>query len=517
MIGIFPYRSEVELKKLPTSTLKFILACSVVHFFTWRIGRNSEYLLWDWFDSVGFYYLFPFSALSSIFVHGDFEHLFFNMFFFWLFAGPIEVAEGKKRFWKLVIFSAFFSSYFSFFLKWLFWVLVPVPSDDFQLFFAKYLNVYESVGIGASGVVCAFAGAYLIRFWRSKLYAVLTISGLPVKRIAISPWVMVLGYWFIRDVLYGVLFQGIFPVSGIGHFAHLGGFIAGFILGYRWGFHKNMKRDWLCQQAEELASAPYTGGEASLKTYQQALELDPKNGRILLEIARLYYFLGREEESEKYYRKAVIRLFEQGEEKTLAKAYQEAVKRFELVFLSEKELELVRILLKEGHWQSAKKALEKYIKEIAKKSAQSCYLRANLIYAYILDHYLHHPREAKELVLKLAEQFPSHPLLKYPLQRLEVCGEGELFYFNPAMPGFPFAKKKPEPEPAYKKWISKPMPSPQGEPPKFLSLKLRKRFLILFFLSIPLSFIIIIILLWLVCIFDMAITALGGTSFFSLV
>jgi len=504
MIGIFPYRSEVELKKLPTSTLKFILACSLVHLFTWRIGRTSEYLLWDWFDSVGFYYLFPFSALSSIFVHGDFEHLFFNMFFFWLFAGPVEVLEGKRRFWKLVIISAFCSAYFSYFLRWLFWLLPNYSDPDIAL--GRYFNLIE-VSIGASGVVSAFAGAYLLRFWKSRLYAVLTLGSLPVKRIIISPWLMVLGFWFLDDMVKGIIFQGLFPSTYIDHFAHLGGFICGFFLSWRWGFHKNMKRDWLCQQAEELASAPYTGGEASLKTYQQALELDPKNGRILLEIARLYYFLGREAESEKYYRKAVMRLFEK-EDAELGKAYQEAVDRFELIFLSEKELELVRILLKEGHWQSAKKALEKYIKEIAKKSAQSCYLRANLIYAYILDHYLHHPREAKELVLKLVEEFPNHPLLKYPLQRLEACSQEELFYFNPEVKGFPFVGKNP-----WKNSEKKSSPHTNEPSSKFLSLKFRRGFLYLLFLAIPLGYALFFFSAWFAQILEVICRVLGRAYF----
>jgi len=512
MVGLFPYRSEVELKKLPTSTLKFILACAVVHIFTWWIGRTSEYLLLDWFVSVGFDYLFPFSALSSIFVHGDFEHLFFNMFFFWLFAGPIEVMEGKRRFWKLVIISAFFSSYFSYLLRWLFWLFPNYSAPEIAL--GRYFNLIE-VSIGASGVVSAFAGAYLLRFWKSRLYAVLTLGGLPVKRIIISPWVMVLGFWFLNDMVRGIIFQGLFPSTYIDHFAHLGGFICGFFLAWRWGFHKNMKRDWLCQQAEELASAPYTGGEASLKTYQQALELDPKNGRILLEIARLCYFLGREEESEKYYRRAVIRLFEQGEEKLLTKAYQEAVKRFELVFLSEKELELVRILLKEGDWQSAKKALEKYIAQIEKNlhpaGARSCYLRANLILADILDHYLHHPNEARELIRRLDERFPGHPLLKYPLQRLEVCREERLFYFNPQLRGFPFAGNRLR---GYSG--KKPLQAERENPPRFFSLKFRRGFLFLLLLSVPFGFLLFYFLIWVVGIFESIWLAFGRVNFFHL-
>ncbi len=490
MIGIFPYRSTVELDKFPTSTFKFILICAVVHLITWRIKAvpTKFFELLNWFENLGFSPENPLSALTCIFVHADFGHLFFNMFFFWLFASAIEVKEGKRKFWKLVIISAFFSSYFSYLLKWLFLFAPDYGNPDIRL--EREFSLWRT-SVGASGVVSAFAGAYLVRFWRSKLYAVVDVFGVPVKRVIISPWVMVLVYWFINDLVIGILYQGFLPFTRTGHFAHLGGYISGFFLAWRWGFHKHMKKDWLLEQAEELKTAPFTGSEPALKIYLEALAFDRKDAHILLEIARLYYRLQNYEKSYEYYRWAIIRLFEQKNKDELEKAYQEALSRVELVFLSEKQLELVRLLLKCGEWQLAQYALEKYISEMSKRpklsKAKSSYIRANIILAYILDFYLHHTQQARELVTKIIQEFPNYPISRYLKQRLENCKDDELFYINPNIKGFPFINK-----PARKK-VKKVFSMPAKK--EFFKFQVNKKYLILLALSVPLGYLLFVLII----------------------
>jgi len=457
MIGFLPFRSGVEFKKMPWATLLFMGICSLVHLFTWRIVATGGSM--DWLDMTGYHYWFPPSALSCIFIHANFEHLFFNLMFFFVFAAPLELAEGRKKFWLLVAIGALVSCYFS---TLALWVFSCYPGASGSWISEARLNGYKVGGIGASGVVSAFAFAYLVRFWRKRMYVYLTVFGVPIpKQIPLAPWVMVLAYMLLRDAVFGVLFQGIYPVSGTGHFAHLGGYLAGGIMAFHWGLRGKQRRDYYLEQAEELAQAPLTGAYAAYVTYKQALECDPGNGKILLELARQSHGLSRSaatrdeqeaaekwrRESGSHYRKAVETLSREQNEAELAEAYAEAYERTGLEFHSERQLELARLLLKAGKWKTAGKVLEDFCRDLkAVGQGQGLlYLRAGLIQAWVLDHYERKISEAREMMKRLAHEFPNQRWLARA--REDRAGDGderELLYFNPDRPGFPFSRPQPE-------------------------------------------------------------------------
>ncbi len=501
MIGILPFTTEVELKKLPKATLTFILICSLVHIVTWRISTNSWYALDNWFDLTAYDFAFPFTALSCIFIHGDFYHIFFNMFFLFIFAAPLEVMEGRRKFWILVFISAIFSSYFQTFAVWMF--SLYTHSADPIIEWRKQYQIYFG-GIGASGVVSAFAMAYLVRFWRKRLWGYVYFFGIPVtKVIPIPAWVMVLGYWLSKDLYYGIFYQGLYASGGVGHFCHLGGDLAGLVLAFYWGFHKKHKRDYYLEHAQDLVKAPITGNRAAYKTYQQALELDPENGAILLALARVGFDLSRNQDSREYYRKAVLALTREQDESELVLAYQEAVERHHLIFLSERQLELVRLLLKAGKWKSAENILNHLCREIEarnlKQTQNSLYLRAKLILAWILDHYEKDLQQTVAVIQKLLADFPDHPLLKYPKERLANYGEeNELFRFNPARPGFPFSVLK------------NPIAKHARIKLKLSWYRVRRGFMTKFALGLLLSPIVLIFVLWVLVILISAILGLLG-------
>ena len=276
----------------------------------------------------------------------------------------------------------------------------------------------------------------------------LMLGGFPIpKKFPISAWVFVLIYSVCWDLIYGILFQGIWPITRIGHFAHLGGYLAGLILALYWNFHHKHKRDYYIECAEDLAKAPFTGALATLKTYQQALELDPNNGKILLELARASFNLSRLEQSKDYYRKAILAFSKDKQENELAYAYAEAFEYYQLVFVSEYQLELIRLLLKNKKWKIALNALEIFCQKIEQnnfdQNLTQLYIRAKLIICFILDQYQQDFSKARATLENLLNQFPNHPLLKYPKQRLEHYGEqNKLFNFNPQNPSYPFTPIK---------------------------------------------------------------------------
>ena len=80
--------------------------------------------------------------------------------------------------------------------------------------------------IGASGAVSGVLGAYLILFPQSRVLT-LVIFGFFWRLVSI-PAVVVLGFWIVLQVLYGL---GSFGEAGsVAWFAHIGGFFAGMFL-----------------------------------------------------------------------------------------------------------------------------------------------------------------------------------------------------------------------------------------------------------------------------------------------
>jgi membrane associated rhomboid family serine protease len=487
MIGILPLGTEVEPKGIPTATLKFILACCLVHVITWLIKLNSPESLNSWFSFNGFWWFLPFTALSCIFVHSDFQHLFFNMLFFFVFAAPIELAEGKRKFWLMVLFGALFSGYFSAAITWFFseWI-IPI---DTNMAVRRYWQLHGSGGIGSSGMISAFVTAYLVRFWRNRVYTVLNIEGWPIPKLFRMPaWIVVLVFEVLFNLYNGICYQGLLAMGHIGHFAHLGGFLAGFILAFYFGYHKHQKRDYYVQHAEDLAKSPFTGSAAAIKTYLQALRYEPGNGRILLEIARCSYYLEDFAQSREYYKQAMLALSRQNEEALLAKTCSEAFSRHQLLFNSGKQLECIRLMLKHGDWQTAQKAVEFFCRKVSDQGKDlSLYIRGKFILAYILDAYAGKQLAAREEVERLLEDFPGHPALKYAGERLAAARDGaQLFNFAPTHPGYPFELGS-----------ARTAQSPERSQTALPWYKVRPRFMLKFGLGVILSPLAFIILYWL--------------------
>jgi membrane associated rhomboid family serine protease len=49
-------------------------------------------------------YFKPWQIVTHLFMHGDFAHIFFNMFALWMFGSVLENLWGAKRFLKFFIF-----------------------------------------------------------------------------------------------------------------------------------------------------------------------------------------------------------------------------------------------------------------------------------------------------------------------------------------------------------------------------------------------------------------------------
>ena len=85
--------------------------------------------------------------------------------------------------------------------------------------------------IGASGAIAGVTGAYLYLFKDARIVALVpSFFGL-MHRVVLPSWIF-LGYWFVLQIISGVGSLTSIDVNGggVAFFAHIGGFVAGYVL-----------------------------------------------------------------------------------------------------------------------------------------------------------------------------------------------------------------------------------------------------------------------------------------------
>ncbi len=151
----------------------------------------------------------PLTALTSMFMHGGWEHLLGNMLFLWIFGNNIEDALGHVRFLAFYLAGGFAATALQ-------TVVTLMTGSDAE---AAIPN------LGASGAVSAVLGAYLLLLPRAR---VLTLIFFILREI---PAIAFLGIWFVFQLYSGgASLQSPEEGGGVAFFAHVGGFVFGFLL-----------------------------------------------------------------------------------------------------------------------------------------------------------------------------------------------------------------------------------------------------------------------------------------------
>jgi len=165
---------------------------------------SPQLALWPLYSG----YFQPWQLFSYAFLHGSFNHLFFNMFAVFIFGFPLEKMWGSRR----------YADYYG---------ICLLGAGLIQLV-VQYLSGDVYPTIGASGAVFGLLLAYGVMWPNNKL--ILLFFPVPIK-----------AKWFV--LIYGAV-ELIFGVTGampqVAHFAHLGGLIFGAGLLWRWGWRPSM-------------------------------------------------------------------------------------------------------------------------------------------------------------------------------------------------------------------------------------------------------------------------------------
>lgn len=148
------------------------------------------------------------SLFTSMFLHGGWWHLIWNMLYLWVFGRNIEDLIGSARFL-------------------LFYILCGFIAGVVHVIFNAYSTIPT---IGASGAIAGVMGAFLVKLPRARIITLVWI--IVFVTVLEIPAPLLLLFWFAGQFLsgFGSLGGNDYTGGGTAYFAHIGGFIAGMLL-----------------------------------------------------------------------------------------------------------------------------------------------------------------------------------------------------------------------------------------------------------------------------------------------
>ena len=170
-------------------------------------------------------YFNPAQLITYMFMHGGFQHIFFNMFALWMFGRTLEQVWGPKRFLFYYMVCGIGAGLVQELVQYIQYVTELSQYDSVNtgiavIPMAEYLNLMTTVG--ASGAIYGILLAFGMLFPNSQMFV------FPIP-FPVKAKYFVMGYAALE------IFLGLgASTDGVAHFAHLGGMIFGFILIMYW-------------------------------------------------------------------------------------------------------------------------------------------------------------------------------------------------------------------------------------------------------------------------------------------
>ncbi len=208
---MFPIRDLIHRRHFPVINWLIIVANFIVFFHELAVPNFNvfvdEYALipahFHWLSLDSYKYI-----IYSMFIHGGWFHIGSNMWFLHVFGDSVEDRLGHI-----------------FYL--LFYLIAGFAAAFFQLLFSLGSTIPM---IGASGAIAGVLGAYIVLFRQSRIQTL--IFFIIILDIIYLPAWLFIGYWFLIQAFSGLGTLATFDVNqgGVAYFAHIGGFIFGYLL-----------------------------------------------------------------------------------------------------------------------------------------------------------------------------------------------------------------------------------------------------------------------------------------------
>lgn len=147
-----------------------------------------------------------FTLIISLFLHGGLAHLFGNMLYLWIFGDNVEDALGHFRYL-------------------IFYLLCGLLAGLTHVLSTAILGQNLLIpSLGASGAISGVLGGYIVLHPHRGVHVWFFLF------IVTIPAFLVVGLWFVFQVLNGLGTLGGEEAGGVAYAAHIGGFIFGLLL-----------------------------------------------------------------------------------------------------------------------------------------------------------------------------------------------------------------------------------------------------------------------------------------------
>lgn len=202
---MFPIGDDNSARRIVPLVTYALIVLNVLFFLVELSGGDAFIMQWAFVpsrflaDPMGDFI----TLFTSMFMHAGWVHLGGNMLYLWIFGDNVEDRFGHVKF--LV-----------------FYLLCGLGATFAQLMFSLDSNIPN---LGASGAIAGVLGSYILMFPNGR------IRVLQGQGVVQAPALMVIGFWIVLQ-----LFSGIGSVAntadtgGVAYMAHIGGFVAGFVL-----------------------------------------------------------------------------------------------------------------------------------------------------------------------------------------------------------------------------------------------------------------------------------------------
>lgn len=216
---MIPIRDNVPRVTLPIAVAGIILLNILAFFYTKSLDLRDLTQLFhlfgvvparffepQWAAMAGYPQSFGWPLVSYMFLHEGWLHIIFNMWMLWIFGDNIEDVTGHFGFA-------------------VFYLLCGLAAIGTHMLFEQASPMPV---IGASGAVAGVMGAYIVLYPHGRVLTLIPIIIIPLFfRV---PSYLFLGFWFLSQVVSGIMSSTVQAASEVAWWAHVGGFVAGIIL-----------------------------------------------------------------------------------------------------------------------------------------------------------------------------------------------------------------------------------------------------------------------------------------------
>ncbi len=210
---MIPIRDLNLHRSFPVVNLSIILICSLVWLYEVSLSEEEFNLFIYHYGLVPANLLErPQTLLTHMFLHGSWLHIIGNMWFLWVFGDNVEDRLGKLRYL-------------------LFYIISGLGAAFIQMFVSFIFGGANIPMVGASGAISGVLGAYLWMFPHARILALVPIFFF--LTFMELPAVFFIGLWILIQVINGLITLPLSGVGGVAWFAHIGGFVVGYLLAKR--------------------------------------------------------------------------------------------------------------------------------------------------------------------------------------------------------------------------------------------------------------------------------------------